>query len=222
MLITSHLALHRLAAHDHEPWVILNAFLLFDRAAQRLCEGQDSDLRFEQRDVVSMREYDLMIAGKTGALIGLSASIGALLGGAPSQTVALFERFGWLLGRAFQIRDDVLGVWGEESQTGKPSGQDIRSRKKSYPIVRALKVTTETDRSRLLAAYGGDGSAELDQAATDEVLAIFERNGVRALAEQEALGASKEAVELLKRADLTEPALSELNALATFVAARVA
>jgi geranylgeranyl diphosphate synthase type I len=222
MLMTAHLALHRLSAHDFEPRAILNAFLLFDRAAQRLCEGQDTDLRFEQRESVSMSEYDEMIAGKTGALIGVSAALGALLGGAPAATVALFERFGRLLGRAFQIRDDILGVWGEEQRTGKPSGQDIRSRKKSYPIVRALEVAPAADRARLLALYNAPADQDLDDTSIDEVLVIFERNAVRILAADEAQGAADRAVALLDQGNLTNPARRELSELAGFVASRSA
>src|SRR5260370_29060760 len=97
-----------------------------------------------------MDEYLAMIAGKTGALIGTAAAMGALLAEASAQRVGLFDRFGRLLGRAFQIQDDVLGVWGLAETTGKPSGDDIRSRKKSYPITWALESAQADDRDLLL------------------------------------------------------------------------
>ncbi|HZQ39097.1 MAG TPA: polyprenyl synthetase family protein [Dehalococcoidia bacterium] len=219
MFTAARLALHRLSARDYAPQTMLNAFLIFDRASQRLCEGQDTDLRFEQRTAVSMDEYLAMIAGKTGALIGTSAAMGALLAEQPGRTVGLFDRFGRLLGRAFQIQDDALGVWGVEARTGKPSGDDIRARKKAYPITRALEVAQAEDRALLGELYA---RPELDDRAVAEVLAIFERNGIREDAARAARQTAGEALALLHRVELREPARSELFQLATFVAEREA
>lgn len=219
MFVVARLALHRLAAQSYQPQTVINAFLLLDRACQRLCEGQDLDLRFEQREAVSMDEYLQMIAGKTGALIGASAALGALLGEAPPSVVALFDRFGRLLGRAFQVEDDVLGVWGTQARTGKPSGDDIRSRKKSYPIVHALDVVSAGERSRLLALYA---QQDLDEAAVEEVLSIFAEHGIREAAEAEAKRAAAAAAALISRTALVEPVRHELISLAEFVAAREA
>lgn len=217
MFSAARLALHRLSAHEYAPQTVLNASLLFDRASLRLCEGQDADLRFEQRAAVGMDEYLAMIAGKTGALIGTSAAMGAVLAEQPGGTVALFDRFGRLLGRAFQIQDDVLGVWGVEARTGKPSGDDIRSKKKAYPITRALEVAQAEDRVLLSELYA---QPELDDRSVADVLAIFDRNAIRADAERSARQAAAAALALLERADLHEPARSELFQLATFVAER--
>jgi len=219
MFTIARLALHRLSAQGCSPQLILNAFLMFDRACQRLCEGQDADLRYEQREIVALDEYMEMIAGKTGALIGVSASLGAALGGAPAATVVAFDRFGRSLGRAFQIQDDVLGIWGVESRTGKPSGDDIRSRKKSYPIVRALETVHPEDRALLLDLYR---LPELDGDAVGEVLRVFDRNGIRRDAETAAMAAAREAQATLDQLSLAQPAGGELAALTTFVASREA
>jgi len=219
MFIAARLALHRLAAREYPPQTVLNAFLLFDRASQRLCEGQDADLRFERRATVSMAEYLTMIAGKTGALIGTAAAMGALLADQPGGTVARFDRFGRLLGRAFQIQDDVLGVWGTEDRTGKPSGDDIRARKKAYPITRAFEVAQPEDRALLADLYAQPG---LDDAAVAAVLAIFDRNGIREEAAHAARQAAGEALALLASVELREPARSELVQLAAFVSEREA
>ncbi len=217
MLITARLALHRLAAQSYSPQSLINAFLLFDRACQRLCEGQDLDLRFEERESVTMPEYLQMIAGKTGALIGASASLGALLGDAQAAGVVLFDRIGRLLGRAFQIQDDVLGVWGKEATTGKPSGDDIRSRKKSFPIVRALETVPPAARSRLLALYARE---PFDENAVEEAMSIFDEQGIRADAEVEAQRAAREAATLISGATLVETVRRELLDLAAFVVER--
>lgn len=219
MFVVARLALHRLAGQGYAAQTVLNAFLLFDRACQRLCEGQDMDLRFEERESVEMEEYLRMIAGKTGSLIGTSAALGAMLGGASAQTVVLFDRFGRLLGRAFQIQDDVLGVWGVESSTGKPSGDDIRSRKKSYPIVRALETVPPSARSRLLALYGGE---HLDERGVDDVIAIFNEQDIRSDAVREARAVAASAAALIRDAALVEPVGRELLALTEFVVAREA
>ncbi|HLZ73009.1 MAG TPA: polyprenyl synthetase family protein [Dehalococcoidia bacterium] len=219
MFTAARLALHRLAAREYAPQTILNAFLLFDRTSQHLCEGQDADLRFEQRAAVPLDEYLAMIAGKTGALIGASAALGAVLAERPGGTVALFERFGRLLGRSYQIQDDVLGVWGIEAVTGKPSGDDIRSKKKAYPITRALEAAQAEDRLLLAELYA---QPELDEASVAAVLAIFERNGIRRDAEAAARRAAAEAIALLDRIELREPARTELRRLTEFVAEREA
>jgi geranylgeranyl diphosphate synthase type I len=121
---------------------VLAAVLAFDRTCQALTEGQYLDMAFEGRATVSMDEYLRMIAGKTGALLGLSAELGALSAGAPAATVASYRQFGLALGRAFQIEDDILGVWGDEAQTGKSAQSDILSCKKSLPMAHAMAQET--------------------------------------------------------------------------------
>lgn len=217
MFTMARLALHRLNAHDYTLQTVLNAFVLLDRTSQQLCEGQDADLRFERRIEVSMDEYLAMIAGKTGALISACAALGALLADAPSEQVALFGRFGRLLGRSFQVQDDVLGVWGSEARTGKPAGDDIRSRKKAYPAVRAFATANPEDRAVLAELYA---QPDPDGATVPQVLAIFDRVGVRADAEAAARAAADEALALLERVTLREPAREQLAALTRFVATR--
>jgi geranylgeranyl diphosphate synthase type I len=126
-------------------------------AASALCEataemiaGQADDLAFEKRRTVSVEECTAMSTAKTGALLGCAASIGAILACAPATTVQALKDFGRHLGVAFQAVDDLLGIWGDPSTTGKPTGNDIARRKKSMPIVAAL-------------AAGDDGAEELAQ-----------------------------------------------------------
>jgi geranylgeranyl diphosphate synthase, type I len=125
-------------------------------AATALCEataemiaGQAHDLAFEARRSVSVEECMGMSTAKTGALLGCAASIGAILAGAAPATVRALRDFGRHLGVAFQATDDLLGIWGDPATTGKPTGNDIRQRKKSMPIVAAL-------------AAGDDEAKELD------------------------------------------------------------
>ncbi len=113
-----------------------------DRLTQiciELTEGQHLDLSFEERDEVSISEYLRMIGGKTAALIAGSTALGALFGGANQPEIESLYRFGHSMGLAFQIQDDILGIWGDSEVTGKPAGNDILRRKKSLPLIFGLE-----------------------------------------------------------------------------------
>ena len=114
------------------------AAAMLGTATQGLIAGQVEDLAFERRATVRVEECVAMAAGKTGALLGCSAAIGAVLAGAPVETVAALQIYGEELGLAFQLVDDLLGIWGDSAVTGKPVGSDLRARKKSLPISWAL------------------------------------------------------------------------------------
>jgi len=120
-----------------------------------LVNGQAQDLSFETRPwtgprAVTVEEYTGMAGGKTGALLGCAAGLGALLGGAPAELVAALNRMGRHLGLAFQAVDDLLGIWGDPAVTGKPVYNDLRQRKKTLPIVSVLEAGTASAQ-RLLA-----------------------------------------------------------------------
>jgi geranylgeranyl diphosphate synthase type I len=132
----AHLAIGRLSQRGTPVERILAVRRVFDRACLALTHGQYLDLAFESRESVSVDEYMMMISNKTAALIGTAAAIGATLAG--SSAVAYYETFGCELGLAFQIQDDVLGIWGDEALTGKSNESDVATRKKSLPIVYAL------------------------------------------------------------------------------------
>lgn len=113
----------------------LDALALFTQTCVDLTEGQYLDISFEQRRDINVELYRRMIQGKTAALIGASVAIGALIGGASQAQAEALWRFGQQMGLAFQIQDDILGVWGDPSVTGKAAGNDILKRKKSLPLL---------------------------------------------------------------------------------------
>lgn len=112
-----------------------------------LTRGQHLDMRFECRESVSLDSYMSMIHGKSAALLATCAQIGALLAGAAGATVKQYARFGRNLGVAFQIRDDILGIWGDEGATGKSTATDLASRKKTLPVLYGLEHSEEFKRA---------------------------------------------------------------------------
>lgn len=138
MFTLARLALHGVSAGSATPARALEAFAIFDHACLRLTEGQYLDMSFEGRLDVTVDEYLTMIGGKTAALLGASLELGALLGGADQPTRGHLAEFGRNLGLAFQMQDDILGIWGDETVTGKSAASDILTRKKSLPVVYAL------------------------------------------------------------------------------------
>src|SRR6267154_482338 len=107
-------------------------------AVQRLIAGQGADLAFERRDDVTLAECQEMAGDKTAALMACACSIGAIHIGAPPALAMGLAGFGAHVGLAFQLTDDLLGIWGAPEVTGKPVRSDLRARKKSLPIVAAL------------------------------------------------------------------------------------
>ena len=140
---------------------VLDGGARLNEACTAVCEGQHRDIEFETRDRVTQAEYVAMIDGKTGALLGASVAIGAIRRRATTTAAALGE-FGRLLGMAFQIQDDVLGIWGEADVTGKPVADDIRSRKRSFPIAWAFEHLSGDAASTLARIYGGEAIDERD------------------------------------------------------------
>jgi geranylgeranyl diphosphate synthase type I len=112
-------------------------------ATAAMIAGQADDIAFERRRDVTVEQCTAMSAAKTGALLGCASSIGAILAGAPEATVGALRDYGRHLGLAFQAVDDLLGIWGDPARTGKPAGSDLRQRKKSMPVVSALKAGGE-------------------------------------------------------------------------------
>lgn len=112
----------------------------FNTMALEVYEGQRLDMDFESRDDVTLAEYMEMIAGKTSALLGASAKIGALIGGADSEDAGRLYDYGIRLGLAFQIQDDYLDVFGDPATFGKPIGGDILNNKKTFLLLAALEA----------------------------------------------------------------------------------
>jgi geranylgeranyl diphosphate synthase type I len=138
-----------------------------------------------------------MIGRKTAALISASIEAGALLATDDEEVIARYRDFGWALGVAFQLNDDLLGIWGAEEKTGKEPS-DVARRKKTLPVIYTFEHASEPDRTRLRELYSGD---DLTVDAVTEIVGLLERYGAddytrtqarefrdRALAELDAAG----------------------------------
>ncbi|MFQ5614345.1 MAG: polyprenyl synthetase family protein [Anaerolineae bacterium] len=177
-------ALLRLAELNIPHKTILQAIRKLDDTCLTLCYGQHLDISFEDRLDVDMETYLTMIRGKTAALLGCAGYLGALIAADDEQVADRYGRLGEEMGLAFQIQDDILGIWGEETTTGKPAADDIRRRKKSLPVVYVLShAANPTEANRLRRLYQRQTLTEDDVAAA---LAILERTEARSHVEQAA------------------------------------
>jgi geranylgeranyl diphosphate synthase type I len=129
-----------------------------------LCDGQVLDVAFERRERVDVEEVLRMAHGKTSALLGVSCALGALAGGGSPRQIELLRRFGCHLGLAFQLVDDLLGIWGDTASTGKPVGADLVRRKKSLPVVAALASDTAAG-EELAKVYHAEGPIDVSRAS---------------------------------------------------------
>lgn len=169
MFTLSFAAVQRLAKTGSSAEVTLRALELFTETALTLTRGQHLDMRFEHEKQVSVGQYIEMISGKTAALLGLCAQLGALISSCDDERAAHFGRFGIDLGIAFQIHDDILGIWGDEAKTGKSAASDILSRKKSLPVLYGLERS-----ARLSEIYAQPPDTEIDVA---EVVGLLNEAG---------------------------------------------
>jgi geranylgeranyl diphosphate synthase type I len=147
----------------------------FSRTTISIVRGQVHDLENEGRQGVTPEDYLVMIGGKTAAIVRYAAWAGAIAGGAPLAVAARMAEVGEALGLGFQIRDDMLGIWGTRDETGKDAADDIRRRKQSLPILMLRAQASLEDASRLDALYEDD---EIDEAGTAEVLTVLNRYGI--------------------------------------------
>jgi geranylgeranyl diphosphate synthase type I len=187
---------------------------MLSAAVQDLVEGQSSDMAFEGRADVGLAECLGMAGGKTGALMGCACALGASFADGDPEQIGHLRAFGEKLGLAFQLVDDVLGIWGDPAVTGKPVHSDLHNRKKSLPVVAALCSGTAA----------GDELAQLyhrDQPLSDADLVhaaeLIDLADGRAWSQAHADHQLAEALHRLYAARPQEQAAAELEGLARLV-----
>jgi len=186
-------------------------------AVQRLIAGQGADLAFERRDDVTLAECLDMAGDKTAALMACACSIGAIHVGAPPAVAMGLAGFGAHIGLAFQLTDDLLGIWGSPAVTGKPVRSDLRARKKSLPVVAAL--TADLPASAQLAGLLGreDALSEDDLALA---AALVEEAGGKSWTEQKAADQLTAAHTCLADTPMPDGVRAEFAGIAEYITAR--
>lgn len=180
-------------------------------ALLELVEGQSRDVAFEEAAEVSTAEYLVMAEGKTGSLMGCACALGGVLAGADSERVSGLREFGRRLGVAFQCADDVLGIWGRSARSGKPVGADLSARKKSLPVVAALRGT-DSAAERLRQLY--ISPERLDEQGVAVARELVEKAGGRQAAEDEARRQLAAALRALSYARPTADTYRQLQEIA--------
>ena len=202
----SRVALHRLTDLGFSDAKVLRLMRLYDETCVLLCEGQYLDIATSAADEpMTVELYFDMIGRKTAALISASIEAGALLATDDEAVIAGYRRFGWALGLAFQLNDDVLGIWGQEQQTGKEP-TDVARHKKTLPVLYAFEHAAPADRERLAALYA---TADPSPDEVAEIVAILERSGGGDFTRDEARRYRDEALAELDGLTVVDPAARE-------------
>jgi geranylgeranyl diphosphate synthase, type I len=181
---------------------------IFDAATMALTEGQFLDLCFESRSEVRVDEYMQMVRGKTAALFSASAQIGARIATGDMSLLDELARYGENLGFAFQIADDILGIWGDPDVTGKPAGDDILARKKSLPLIAAA----QQDSSGEIREFLQGGVVNTTDVA--RVTALLDGLNARQFSEALALQCADSALSALDETGLSNPSIELLREIA--------
>ena len=171
------LSLFRLADHDVPAATVLRLANAFERMTLDIVRGQVRDLRFEGRGDVTPDDYLAMIRGKTAAILRFAAWAGAVIAHADDEVAVRFGEFGEALGLGFQLRDDMLGIWGTHDATGKGAADDIRRRKQSLPILLLRQAADDAERARLAELYA---ESEIADDGIAEILGILQRHDIEA------------------------------------------
>jgi len=208
------------------PYLADQLRVLLDATAE-LIRGQVDDLAFESRPLVALEECFDMAAGKTGALLAASAALGALAAGASPAAVEALTTYGRHLGTAFQLVDDLLGIWGSPAETGKPVLSDLRCRKKSLPVCYAIGRPGPAARelAAWLATPAPDRSLptsvdEVEEAGLHRAAELLAACGAREWTLAEARRHVADAQRALTAVALEPEPRAELAALAEFVVER--
>jgi geranylgeranyl diphosphate synthase type II len=164
------------------PEKLAQVIKLFNETSIKVCEGQQWDINFEQREDVTIEEYIKMISYKTAALLAGGMKIGALIGGATEEDAELVYNFAWNTGIAFQLQDDILDTFGDPDKFGKKVGGDIVQNKKTYLVLRALELAGPETKTKLTNLMNTQTINE--EQKIDAVKGIFRRLNIMEEAEK--------------------------------------
>lgn len=196
-----------------EPDKLALVLRLFSRTAAEVCEGQQLDMNFERREQVSIQEYIHMITLKTAVLLGFSLELGAILQGAPKADAEHLKAFGDNVGIAFQLRDDLLDVYGDKAKFGKQVGGDILSDKKTFLMLTALDQANEQQRQTII-SWRDKTDESIAEAKVQAVTAVYDQLNIRHQTEQQIDLYFQKALHHLDAIQLPEERKSSIRGLA--------
>lgn len=211
-------ALYQLDPNKFRPERIFSVLRLINEACLALTEGQDLDLRFETIQAVSTEMYIDMVYKKTGALIEAAILSGAKLGTSNEEIVRNYHEFAHNIGIAFQIRDDILGIWGDTAETGKSSVNDLRKKKKTLPVIYMFDKSSGSRRKTLEDCYSTP--APLSDKEIEFVRESLEWADAYNYTNSIAFSYRQKAFYALDRVDISNQAQSELKTIARFLVDR--
>lgn len=189
---------------------------IFSRYALEVCEGQQLDMEFEQRDKVTTEEYHAMIRLKTAVLLSCSLRVGATIAGASTEDNERIGAFGEHIGLAFQLRDDLLDAFGDPARTGKQQGGDLRAGKKTFLLIRGIELSAARDRNELQEEL----SRPSEQRDVPHMLNVLEELGVREEAEEAVRDQEMQAAQALDAIVAPEEGKEPLRVLSAQLMAR--
>ncbi len=166
-----------------EPKLLKEVLPLFNRCATEVCEGQQWDMEFENRKSVTTAEYLDMIRLKTAVLLGFALELGALLAGAKAKEKLALRNLGINIGIGFQLNDDLLDVYGDQTKFGKQVGGDILSNKKTFLLIQAMERANGKDKTELLKWINAKSFDKVKKVKA--VTAIYNKLNIPALTETE-------------------------------------
>lgn len=175
---------------------------LFTQTAIEVCEGQQYDVDFEERDDVTIDEYLKMIEYKTAVLVGAALKMGAIVSDASQDVQDKIYEFGRLLGVAFQIQDDYLDAFGDQAVFGKKIGGDIIENKKTYLYLKALELSDQSSADQLRHLYTISPEDSTNKIETAKQ--IFEDSGAKEATTKKIQAYTEEAFRYLERMDVSE------------------
>ena len=181
---------------------------LFSVTALEICEGQQYDVDFEQRDDVTAEDYLEMIRLKTAVLLAASLKMGAIQGGASQRDADLLYDFGINTGLAFQLKDDFLDVYGDPAIFGKKTGGDILCNKKTYMMIKTLEVANDKQKSELNKWIRTTHSNPEEKIAA--VVSIYNEVGIRAICENKMREYYENAMRSLEKVSVEQKNKNEL------------
>ena len=217
MRILAGLALLRLKEHNIPIQKQLLVQHIIDESSLTLIEGQYLDISYESRFDIGVTDYLEMISKKTASLIATAMYVGALLGTEDETLAKSFRDIGRNLGLAFQIKDDIFGIWGDEVKTGKPLGSDVKHRKKTFPVVYALEKATVDLREELIDVYSNGG---IERDGVGRVMSVLDAVGAQYRAQRMAEKYCCEAMKSIDKLNILPLAKQDLRDVAQFLAER--